>query len=130
VGQHHGSYDAVAPPHDWWDWYAAYMDARERGSTPEEASAAAERYMEQVKHVGVSPLDVPTGRWTGDAALARGVSSSAAGGPVDDTFTTCIWALRHPRRTEPAGALLLSPRCDRLGDARETPARDEHRPCG
>jgi hypothetical protein len=25
---HHGSFEAVAPPHDWWDWYAAYMDAR------------------------------------------------------------------------------------------------------
>src|SRR4051794_17511785 len=22
----HGAYDSVAPPHDWWDWYGAYMD--------------------------------------------------------------------------------------------------------
>ena len=51
---HHGAYEAVAPPHDWWDWYAAYMDARETGSTPEEASAAADRYMAEVKHVVVS----------------------------------------------------------------------------
>ncbi len=28
----HGSFEAVAPPHDWWDWYAAYMDARQSGS--------------------------------------------------------------------------------------------------
>jgi hypothetical protein len=49
----HGDFEAVAPPHDWWDWYAAYMDARERGSTPEDASAAAERYMADVKHVVV-----------------------------------------------------------------------------
>ena len=41
TAEHHGLSEAVAPPHDWWDWYAAYMDARERGSTPEEASAAA-----------------------------------------------------------------------------------------
>ena len=27
----HGKYEAVAPPHDWWDWYAAYMDARVQG---------------------------------------------------------------------------------------------------
>ena len=27
-------FEAVAPPHDWWDWYAAYMDAREHGSSP------------------------------------------------------------------------------------------------
>jgi hypothetical protein len=51
--QHHGSFEAVAPPHGWWDWYAAYMDARERGSTPEEASAAAASYMAGVKHVVV-----------------------------------------------------------------------------
>jgi hypothetical protein len=51
---HHGSYEAVAPPHDWWDWYAAYMDARQAGSTSEEASAAAGRYMAEVKHIVVS----------------------------------------------------------------------------
>lgn len=47
----HGSFEAVAPPHDWWDWYAAYMDARERGDTPDEASTAAGRYTADVKHV-------------------------------------------------------------------------------
>ncbi len=53
TAEHHGSFEAVAPPHDWWDWYAAYMDARERGSTPEAASAAAGRYMAEVKHIVV-----------------------------------------------------------------------------
>ena len=50
----HGSFEAVAPPHDWWDWYAAYMDAREHGSSPDEASAVAGRYMAEVKHVVVA----------------------------------------------------------------------------
>ena len=50
---HHGAYEAVAPPHDWWDWYAAYMDARQTGSSPDEAAAAAGRYMADVKHVVV-----------------------------------------------------------------------------
>ena len=50
----HGAFEAVAPPHDWWDWYAAYMDARQAGSTPEQASVAADRYMADVKHVVVS----------------------------------------------------------------------------
>jgi catechol 2,3-dioxygenase-like lactoylglutathione lyase family enzyme len=50
---HHGSFEAVAPPHDWWDWYAAYMDARQRGSTPDAAATAAGRYMAEVKHVVV-----------------------------------------------------------------------------
>jgi hypothetical protein len=49
--EHHGSFEAVAPPHDWWDWYAAYVDPRERGSTSEEAFPAAGRYMAEVKHV-------------------------------------------------------------------------------
>jgi hypothetical protein len=50
----HGAFEAVAPPHDWWDWYAAYMDARQHGSTPAEATEAAGRYMAEVKHVVVS----------------------------------------------------------------------------
>jgi hypothetical protein len=51
----HGEFEAVAPPHDWWDWYAAYMDARQSGSAPDEASAAAGRYMADVKGVAVPP---------------------------------------------------------------------------
>jgi hypothetical protein len=51
---HHGEFEAVAPPHDWWDWYAAYMLAREGGSTSDDASAAADRYMADVKQVVVS----------------------------------------------------------------------------
>jgi catechol 2,3-dioxygenase-like lactoylglutathione lyase family enzyme len=53
TAEHHGAFEAVAPPHDWWDWYAAYMDARQRGSTPEAAAEAAGRYMADVKHVVV-----------------------------------------------------------------------------
>jgi hypothetical protein len=55
TSERHGSFEAVAPPHDWWDWYAAYMVARARGSTPDEASAAAGRYMAEVNNVVVSP---------------------------------------------------------------------------
>ena len=53
--EHHDRFEKAAPPHDWWDWYAAYMDARQSGSSPNEASAAADRYMAEVKHVVVSP---------------------------------------------------------------------------
>jgi hypothetical protein len=49
----HGSFEAVAPPHDWWDWYAAYMVARQDGSAPDEASEAANRYMAEVKKIVV-----------------------------------------------------------------------------
>ena len=54
TADHHGAFEAVAPPHDWWDWYAAYMDARQRGIGPDAASAAAGRYMAEVKHIVVA----------------------------------------------------------------------------
>jgi catechol 2,3-dioxygenase-like lactoylglutathione lyase family enzyme len=53
TSEHHGLFEAVAPPHDWWDWYAAYLDARERGKSSEEATVIAGRYMADVKHVVV-----------------------------------------------------------------------------
>ena len=54
AAEHHDAYEKAAPPHDWWDWYAAYMDARQSGSAPAEASAAADRYMAEVKDVVAS----------------------------------------------------------------------------
>lgn len=55
TADHHGAFEAAAPPHDWWDWYAAYMDARHDGSSPEAASDSASRYMAVVKHIAVDP---------------------------------------------------------------------------
>jgi hypothetical protein len=54
TAEQHDSYEKAAPAHDWWDWYAPYFDARQRGSTSEEASAAADRYMEELHGVVVS----------------------------------------------------------------------------
>jgi len=44
--EHHGKYEASAPKHHWSDWYAAYLVARERGRTPEEAETDAAQHME------------------------------------------------------------------------------------
>jgi hypothetical protein len=55
TSEHHGAFEAVAPPHDWWDWYAAYMVARQGGSDQDAAAAAAGRYMAEVKQVVVPP---------------------------------------------------------------------------
>jgi catechol 2,3-dioxygenase-like lactoylglutathione lyase family enzyme len=52
----HGAFEAVAPPHDWWDWYAAYMEAREGGNSSEEASVTARHYMAEAKQVGAGSL--------------------------------------------------------------------------
>jgi hypothetical protein len=51
TSERHGAFEAVTPPHNWWDWYAAYMDSRQNGSTPDQASANAGRYMADVLHV-------------------------------------------------------------------------------
>jgi catechol 2,3-dioxygenase-like lactoylglutathione lyase family enzyme len=53
TADHHAQFEAVAPKHNWWDWYAAYLDARQRGSGPDEAAAAAGRYMADMKHTVV-----------------------------------------------------------------------------
>ncbi|WP_030437015.1 hypothetical protein [Actinoplanes subtropicus] len=55
TAEHHGSFEAVAPPHDWWDWYAAYMVARQNGEAEPEAVASAGKYMAEVKGVVVPP---------------------------------------------------------------------------
>jgi catechol 2,3-dioxygenase-like lactoylglutathione lyase family enzyme len=52
---HHGEFEAVAPPHNWWDWYAAYAAARQSGGSEDQAAAAAGRYMAEVKQVAVAP---------------------------------------------------------------------------
>jgi hypothetical protein len=51
TAEHHDPYEKSAPKHDWWDWYAAYMTSRQQGSTPDEASKYAARYMAEVKHI-------------------------------------------------------------------------------
>ena len=47
--EHHGAYEATAPKHHWSGWYAAYIVARERGRTPEEAAKDAALHMESVR---------------------------------------------------------------------------------
>jgi catechol 2,3-dioxygenase-like lactoylglutathione lyase family enzyme len=53
--QRHGSYEKTHAKHNWWDWYAAYLKARQNGSSPEEAAAAANRYMDEVLHIPPDP---------------------------------------------------------------------------
>ena len=44
--EHHAGYEPTAPPHQWPDWYAAYVVAREGGRTADEAYAEAVRHVE------------------------------------------------------------------------------------
>jgi len=47
TAQHHGAFEAVAAQHNWWDWYAAYLAARQDGDTPAQADTAADAYMNE-----------------------------------------------------------------------------------
>jgi catechol 2,3-dioxygenase-like lactoylglutathione lyase family enzyme len=51
TAEHHDSYEKTHAEHHWWDWHAPYLSARQNGSSPEEAAAAADRHMEEVLHV-------------------------------------------------------------------------------
>jgi catechol 2,3-dioxygenase-like lactoylglutathione lyase family enzyme len=48
--EHHGAYEATAPKHHWSDWYAAFIVARERGKTVEEAADEAALHMDATRH--------------------------------------------------------------------------------
>jgi hypothetical protein len=51
TAEHHDRFEKSTPPHDWWDWYAPYLSAREHGNTPEQADAAADLYMKEVRGI-------------------------------------------------------------------------------
>jgi len=51
TSEHHDQYEKTHAEHHWWDWYAPYLSARQNGSSPEQAAAAANRYMDEVHHV-------------------------------------------------------------------------------
>jgi catechol 2,3-dioxygenase-like lactoylglutathione lyase family enzyme len=44
--ERHGQYEPTAPKHHWSGWYAAYIAARENGSTPDEAAKDAALHIE------------------------------------------------------------------------------------
>ena len=51
TAEHHDGFEKAAPAHDWWDWYAPYLNARLDGSTSEQATEAADLYMKEVRGV-------------------------------------------------------------------------------
>jgi len=44
--ERHGQFEPTAPKHHWSAWYAAYIAARENGSTPDEAAKGAALHIE------------------------------------------------------------------------------------
>jgi hypothetical protein len=47
--EHHGRYEPSAPKHHWADWYAAFIEARRQGRTPDEAYADASAVLEAAR---------------------------------------------------------------------------------
>ena len=48
TGERHHPYEESGPEHNWSDWYAAYLNARLEGSSPDQASEAAGVYVEGI----------------------------------------------------------------------------------
>ena len=51
TAMHHDHFEKTHAKHNWFDWYAPYLSARQNGSSPEEAAAAADRRMDEDFHV-------------------------------------------------------------------------------
>jgi catechol 2,3-dioxygenase-like lactoylglutathione lyase family enzyme len=47
--ERHGNYEATAPKHHWSGWYAAYVVARERGMTADDAAKEAAVHMDHAR---------------------------------------------------------------------------------
>lgn len=46
TAEQHDHYEKTHPKHEWWDWYAPYILARQSGSGRDDAVAAADTYMD------------------------------------------------------------------------------------
>jgi len=46
TAEHHDHFEKTHGKHNWWEWYAPYLSARQKGSNAEDAAAAADHYME------------------------------------------------------------------------------------
>jgi catechol 2,3-dioxygenase-like lactoylglutathione lyase family enzyme len=51
TAEQHDPYEKSHAPHNWWDWYSAYMTAREQGQGQDDAAVTAGRYMTDVLNV-------------------------------------------------------------------------------
>ena len=51
TAEHHDQFEKSHTEHNWWDWYAPYLSARQHGRSPEDAVAEANRHMEEALHI-------------------------------------------------------------------------------
>jgi len=55
TAEHHDAFEKTHEQHNWWDWYAPYLDARLNGADSEAAKDAADRRMEGILRRTGSP---------------------------------------------------------------------------
>ena len=48
TAERHDHFEKTHGKHQWSDWYAPYLNARQNGSSPDEAAAAADRHMDEL----------------------------------------------------------------------------------
>ena len=51
TGEHHDQFEKTHVEHHWSGWYAAYLSARQNGSSADEATETANRYAEDVLQI-------------------------------------------------------------------------------
>ena len=51
TAERHDRFEKTHGEHQWSDWYAPYLSARQNGGSPDEAEAAADRHMEEALQV-------------------------------------------------------------------------------
>ena len=51
TAEHHDEFEKTHTQHNWWDWYAPYLSARQNDRSPIEAAADANRHMEETLQV-------------------------------------------------------------------------------
>lgn len=47
TAEHHDQFEKTHAAHNWWDWYASYLSARQNGMSSQDATATANRHMEK-----------------------------------------------------------------------------------
>ena len=48
TAERHDGFEKTHAVHHWWDWYAPYLSARQNGSSPDDAAAAADSRMADI----------------------------------------------------------------------------------
>ena len=72
--EHHADYEKTAPEHHWSRFYAAYINAREQGRTPEEASKQRRLRTWHKKSIDLAMLNLRPSQATYEEDIRTGLN--------------------------------------------------------